>query len=83
MLSFLSAQTLTTIALTNKTLWCTGTAIPFSTIHEPQLGFKAQKRQVFIPGQDILVRITGYERSVTTHLLNPNLYVSFMSKWLI
>ncbi|XP_021931643.1 phospholipase D1 isoform X2 [Zootermopsis nevadensis] len=51
-----------------------GMALPFSTIHEAQLGFKAQKRRVFIPGQDISVRITDYERSVTTHLLNPNLY---------
>lgn len=55
----------------------TGTAVSavqFSVIHDPPLGFKAQKRQVFIPGQEILVRITDYDRSVTTHFLNPNLY---------
>lgn len=62
--------------MANKTFCCAGMALPFSTIHEAQLGFKAQKRRVFIPGQDISVRITDYERSVTTHLLNPNLYVS-------
>lgn len=52
----------------------TATVIQFSVIYEPPLSFKAQKRRVFIPGQDISVRITDYERSVTTHFLNPNLY---------
>ena len=51
---------------------CTG--IPFGSIHDPPLNFKAQKRHVFIPGQDIQVKVTEYERSVTTHLLSPNLY---------
>ncbi|KAJ4450445.1 hypothetical protein ANN_01869 [Periplaneta americana] len=50
------------------------TSVPYSTVHEPQLSFKALKRRVFIPGQDIQVRIIDHERSVTTHLLNPNLY---------
>lgn len=29
---------------------------------------------MFIPGEEVQVRIIDYERSVTTHPLNPNLY---------
>jgi len=66
-------------SLKRKNLWFTATAVPFSVIHDLPLGFKAQKRRVFIPGQDISVRITDYDRSITTHFLNPNLWVPFTS----
>ncbi|KAK7793830.1 hypothetical protein R5R35_014326 [Gryllus longicercus] len=49
--------------------------IPFRTIHNTPLKFKSPQRKVFIPNEDIQVKIVDYERSVTTHLLNPNLYV--------
>ncbi|XP_074110458.1 phospholipase D isoform X1 [Cotesia typhae] len=48
--------------------------LPFNAIHAPAVKFKSQKHNVFIPGEDIHVRIIDNERSVTTHLLNPNLY---------
>lgn len=35
--------------------------------------FKSYQRKCFIPGVDINVNIIDNERSVTTHLLNPNL----------
>lgn len=49
--------------------------VPFSTIHNPPVKFKSPHRKVFIQNQNIYVKILEYERSVTTHLLNPNLYV--------
>ncbi|XP_063987421.1 phospholipase D2 [Diachasmimorpha longicaudata] len=48
--------------------------IPFSSIHAPAVKFKSPNRNIFIPGEDILVTIIDYERSVTTHPINPNLY---------
>ncbi|XP_008560003.1 phospholipase D1 [Microplitis demolitor] len=48
--------------------------LPFNAIHAPAVKFKSQKHNIFIPGEDIHVRIIDNERSVTTHLLNPNLY---------
>nr|CAD7443417.1 unnamed protein product [Timema bartmani] len=48
--------------------------IPFGNIHNPPQKFKDPQRRVFIPGTDIDVNIIEYDRSVTTHLLNPNLY---------
>nr|CAD7425001.1 unnamed protein product [Timema monikensis] len=47
--------------------------IPFGNIHNPPHKFKDPQRRVFIPGTDIDVNIIEYDRSVTTHLLNPNL----------
>ncbi|CAH0395463.1 unnamed protein product [Bemisia tabaci] len=47
---------------------------PFSRVHKPPQKFKASDRTVFIPGVPIELKFTGYERTVTTHLLNPNLY---------
>ncbi|KAJ3657730.1 hypothetical protein Zmor_009514 [Zophobas morio] len=48
--------------------------LSFQTIHKPPIKFKSFKRSVFIPPVDISVTITDYERSLTTHMLNPNLY---------
>lgn len=48
--------------------------IPFSTIHGPAVKFKSPKYRVFIPCEDVIVKIIDVERSVTTHPLNPNLY---------
>ncbi|KAI4495941.1 hypothetical protein M0802_008156 [Mischocyttarus mexicanus] len=52
---------------------CTG-VIPFSAIHNIPIKPKKQRRDIFIPCEDIYVRIINNERSVTTHPLNPNLY---------
>ncbi|XP_043803010.1 phospholipase D2 isoform X1 [Apis laboriosa] len=48
--------------------------IPFSAIYDLPKQFKSQHRDVFIPGEEVHVNIIDYERSVTTHPLNPNLY---------
>lgn len=50
------------------------TALPYKTVHKEPVRFKSPQRSVFIPGQVIELQFTEYERSVTTHLLNPNLY---------
>lgn len=47
--------------------------IPFTSIYGPSVKFNSFQRKVFIPGREIHVRIVDFERSVTTHLLNPNL----------
>lgn len=47
--------------------------IPLSSIYGPSVKFNSFQRKVFIPGREIHVRIVDHERSVTTHLLNPNL----------
>lgn len=49
------------------------TDIPFTTIYCPPVKFKSIQRKVFIPGLEIHVQIIDNERSITTHLLNPNL----------
>lgn len=49
------------------------TSIPFTTIYQKPLKFKALQRKVFIPGTEIQVRIIDNDRSITSHLLNPNL----------
>ncbi|CAG9854578.1 unnamed protein product [Phyllotreta striolata] len=36
--------------------------------------FSSFHRNVFIPGLDVTVSITDYERNLTSHMLNPNLY---------
>lgn len=48
-------------------------SVPFSAVHQPAVKFKSIQRKVFIPGVEILVHITDFERNVTTHMLNPNL----------
>lgn len=47
--------------------------IPYASIYGPSVKFNSFQRKVFIPGMEIQVRIIDNERSVTTHLLNPNL----------
>lgn len=47
--------------------------IPFTTVYRPPVKFKSIQRKVFIPGLEIHVQIVDNERSITTHLLNPNL----------
>lgn len=49
-------------------------SVPFSSVHKPPIKFNSVHRKVFIPGVEIKVRLVENERSVTTHLLNPNLY---------
>ncbi|XP_075972616.1 phospholipase D isoform X2 [Anticarsia gemmatalis] len=49
-------------------------AVPFRSVHNPPIKFNSVHRKVFIPGVEIKVRFEENERSVTTHLLNPNLY---------
>ncbi|CAK1551566.1 unnamed protein product [Leptosia nina] len=49
-------------------------SVPYKSIHSPPINFKSVHRKVFIPGVEIKVRFVENERSVTTHLLNPNLY---------
>lgn len=48
--------------------------IRFTTIYDPQLNFTSCQRKVFIPNVEIYAQIIDTDRSVTTHLLNPNLY---------
>ncbi|KAM7345990.1 phospholipase D isoform 3-T4 [Cochliomyia hominivorax] len=50
------------------------TVIPFTRIYAPSIKFNSFQRKVFMPGIEIQVRFIDTERSVTTHLLNPNLY---------
>ncbi|KAH8254743.1 hypothetical protein KR032_012043, partial [Drosophila birchii] len=61
--------------------------IPFVSIYGPSVKFNSFQRKVFIPGREIHVRIVDTERSVTTHLLNPNLYTIELThgpfKWTI
>lgn len=49
------------------------TDIPFTTVYQPPVKFKSIQRKVYIPGVEIHVQILDNERSITTHLLNPNL----------
>ncbi|KAH1027619.1 hypothetical protein HUJ05_001096 [Dendroctonus ponderosae] len=46
---------------------------PFSKLHN-YVKFNSVNRNVFVPSEDIVVTLTGYERELTTHMLNPNLY---------
>lgn len=50
------------------------TTVPFKSIHNQPVKFSSVHRKVFIPGVEIKVRFVENERSVTTHLINPNLY---------
>ncbi|XP_068628198.1 phospholipase D1 [Battus philenor] len=63
------------------------TVVPFRAIHNPPIKFNSVHRKVFIPGVEIKVRFVENERSVTTHLLNPNLYTILLQhgdfKWTI
>ncbi|BES97997.1 Phospholipase D Active site motif [Nesidiocoris tenuis] len=48
--------------------------LPYHFVYNESVPFKAPLRQLFVPGQEIEVSISSYDRSVTTHLINPNLY---------
>ncbi|CAH2979630.1 unnamed protein product [Chilo suppressalis] len=49
-------------------------SVPFKQIHDPPVKFNSVYRKVFIPGVEIKVKFIENERSVTSHLINPNLY---------
>ncbi|KAL1509537.1 hypothetical protein ABEB36_004252 [Hypothenemus hampei] len=51
---------------------CEG-GLPFTKLHN-YVKFKSVNRNVFVPSQDIVIALTDYERELTTHMLNPNLY---------
>lgn len=52
----------------------TATEIAFTSVYQRPIKFKSIQRKVFIPGVEIHVQIIETERSITSHLLNPNLY---------
>lgn len=54
---------------------CEISYVPFEAVHKPPVKFKSFRREVFIPHVEIGVTIVEYQRNLTTHLLNPNLYV--------
>ncbi|KAJ8724801.1 hypothetical protein PYW07_015759 [Mythimna separata] len=62
----------------NSSSAITQTTVPFKAVHLPPIKFNSVHRKVFIPGVEIKVRLVENERSVTTHLLNPNLYTIFL-----
>lgn len=52
----------------------TSGVIPFTVVHNTSTKLKSQMCNVFIPGEEVHVRIIDNERSVTAHPLHPNLY---------
>ncbi|XP_037918179.1 phospholipase D2 isoform X3 [Hermetia illucens] len=48
--------------------------IKFTSVYNTPVKFKSFQRKIFIPGMEVNVRIIHNDRSITTHLLNPNLY---------
>lgn len=58
-------------------------ALPFQSLYDTPLKFKSPQRMVFIPGKEIIVDIINNERTVTTHLLNPNLWVSVFRGYIL
>ncbi|XP_058174563.1 phospholipase D2 [Anopheles ziemanni] len=48
--------------------------IPYSYVYNTPVKFDSMRRHIFIPGLEINVEIIDYERSLTSHVLNPNLY---------
>jgi phospholipase D1/2 len=48
--------------------------LPYSYVYSIPVKFNSFDRKIFIPGTQIHVSITDYERSMTAHLLNPILY---------
>lgn len=51
----------------------TESEIPYSSVHNPPVKFNSMHRNIFVPGLEINVEIIDYERSLTAHILNPNL----------
>lgn len=50
-------------------------SLPFSTVHAPPEDFKSVNRRCFIPNHPINVSVVKYERTSTSNLLNPYLYI--------
>jgi phospholipase D1/2 len=48
--------------------------LPYGYIYSTPIKFSSFDRKIFIPGTQIHVNITDYERSMTAHLFNPILY---------
>lgn len=48
--------------------------LPYSNVYNPPVRFNSIQRKIFIPGVPIHVEIIDYERQLTSHFLNPNLY---------
>uniref|UniRef100_A0A182J218 Phospholipase n=1 Tax=Anopheles atroparvus TaxID=41427 RepID=A0A182J218_ANOAO len=48
--------------------------IPYSYVYNTPVKFDSMRRHIFIPGLEINVEIIDNERSLTSHVLNPNLY---------
>ncbi|XP_058053847.1 phospholipase D2 [Anopheles bellator] len=48
--------------------------IPYNYVYNPPIKFDSMRRHIFIPGLEINVEIIDNERSLTSHVLNPNLY---------
>lgn len=48
--------------------------LPYLNVYNPAVKFNSIPRKVFIPGLTIHVEIIDYERQLTSHFLNPNLY---------
>lgn len=58
----------------NKTEIRTYNEVPYETIYNAPVKFHSYDRSIFIPGTQIHVHITNFERSITAHLFNPILY---------
>ena len=57
-----------------KTQIRTYNEVPYETIYKSPAKFHSYDRKIFIPGTQIHVQITNFERSMTAHLFNPILY---------
>lgn len=58
----------------NKSVRRTYNEVPYENIYKPPVKFHSYDRDIFIPGTQIHVAITHFERSMTAHLFNPILY---------
>ncbi|XP_060530761.1 phospholipase D2 isoform X2 [Cylas formicarius] len=47
--------------------------IPFNQVQD-YVKFSSLNRNVYVPGEDVVVTFLDYERNLTSHMLNPNLY---------
>ncbi|KAF7268635.1 hypothetical protein GWI33_018263 [Rhynchophorus ferrugineus] len=47
--------------------------LPFSRVHD-YVKFNSLNRNAYVLGEDVVVTLTDYERHITTHMINPNLY---------
>lgn len=48
---------------------------PYTAVYDPPVKFNSFQRKIFIADIEVKVQITDYERELTSHLLNPNLYI--------